>query len=144
MKRDYYEGTSSALFWGTGSFIWESNVMEQHLDYFRESKDHVLGQNLNAYYPRPLFDNKNRQCQTRYILNAAYIRLKNMQLGYTIPSQLTKKIKVSKLRLYVSGENLWTGTSLIKTLDPETLDGGYNGNVYPLSRVISVGLSLNF
>lgn len=57
---------------------------------------------------------------------------------------LTKKFAVSKLRIFVSGENLWTGTSLTKIFDPETIGGGdeYNGNAYPLSRTFSVGLNV--
>lgn len=68
----------------------------------------------------------------------------NLQFGYTLPVSLTKKFAVSKLRIFVSGENLWTGTSLTKIFDPETIGGGdeYNGNAYPLSRTFSVGLNV--
>ena len=121
--------------------------MEPHLDYFRDNPDHFLGENLNAYFPRPLYNtSKNQQAQTRYLLDASYIRLKNIQLGYSLPESLLRKIFISKVRLYVSGENLWTGTKMIKTFDPETIEGGYqgNGNVYPLSKTISFGLNLNF
>ena len=117
--------------------------MVPHLDYFRADPDHVLGQNLDAYFANPDFSsNKNRQIQSRYLQNAAYIRLKNVQLGYTLPEHITKKFLVSKLRVYVSGENLWTGTSMFGVFDPETIDGGWGGSVYPLSKTISVGLSL--
>lgn len=76
--------------------------------------------------------------------SAAYIRLKNVQLGYTLPSTLTNKIYVNKLRVFVSGENLWTGTSLANMFDPETVSGGKdnNGNAYPLSKTISFGISV--
>ena len=84
----------------------------------------------------------NHNIQTRYLQNAAYIRLKNVQLGYTLPSSLTNKFYVSKLRVFVSGENLWTGTGLFKTLDPETIDAGYGGSGYPLSKTLSFGLSV--
>ncbi len=143
MKRDYFQG--SFYFWGAGGDVWGSTCMEPHLDYFRENTDHVLGQNLDSYFPRPLFNSgKNRTTQTRYLQNAAYIRMKNVQLGYTLPASFTNKLLISKLRFFVSGENLWTGTKMIKTFDPETIDGGWNGSVYPLSKTISVGLSLNF
>ena len=145
MKRDYFQG--SYYFWGANNSIWNSTCMEPHLDYFREDADHPLGQNLDSYFPRPVFySTRNQHTQTRYLQNAAYIRLKNIQLGYTLPNSLTDKLKISKLRFYVSGENLWTGTKLIDVFDPETIDGGWenNGNAYPLSKTISVGLSLNF
>ena len=141
MKRDYFQ--NSFYFWGAGSTVWESTCMIPHLDYFRADPDHVLGQNLDAYFANPDFSSdKNRQTQSRYLQNAAYIRLKNVQLGYTLPEHITKKFLVSKLRVYVSGENLWTGTSIFGTFDPETIDGGWDGSVYPLSKTISVGLSL--
>lgn len=143
MKRDYFQG--SYYFWGAGGWVWDATCMEPHLDYFRENSDHLLGQNLNSYFPRPLFNSdRNRKVQSRYMQNAAYIRLKNIQLGYTLPDSFTDKLLISKLRVYVSGENLWTGTNMIETFDPETIDGGWRGNAYPLTKTISVGLSLNF
>ena len=144
MKRDYWQG--SAYFWGIGnSGLWHSTGFVEHADYFRNDPEHALGMNLDAYYPRPVFDTgKNNQTQTRYLQNAAYIRLKNIQLGYTLPATLTQKFYVSKLRFFVSGENLWTGTSLANMFDPETIAGGSdgNGNAYPLSKTISFGLSV--
>lgn len=143
MKRDYFQG--SFYFWGAGSTVWESTCMAPHLDYFRNDENHLLGQNLDSYFPRPNFSStKNHETQSRYLQNAAYIRLKNIQLGYTLPESVTRKILISKLRVYVSGENLWTGTKMLGTFDPETIDGGWNGSVYPLSKTISLGLSLTF
>ncbi|GAA4795664.1 TonB-dependent receptor [Olivibacter ginsenosidimutans] len=143
MKRDYFQ--DSYYFWGASGSVWESTAMEPQMDYFRDNPNHLLGLNLDAYFPRPLFDSeRNQEIQTRYIQNAAYIRLKNIQLGYTLPISLTSRLHVAKLRVFVSGENLWTGTKMFKTFDPETVDGGWNGSVYPLSKTISAGLSLNF
>jgi len=119
--------------------------LKQHVDYFRAEQENDLPANLNSYYPRPIFNtDKNRKEQSRYLQNAAYIRLKNLQLGYTIPETLTNKIGLNRLRIFVSGENLWTGTKLADMFDPETINGGKdgNGNSYPLQRTISFGLSL--
>lgn len=85
---------------------------------------------------------KNQQTQTRYLQDASYIRLKNLQIGYTLPVAWTQKVGLNKCRLFVSGENLWTGTSLSSLFDPETISGGNGGNAYPLSRTWSFGLSL--
>ena len=143
MKRKYFQ--NSWFFWGSGSGVYGSSCQIPHLDYFRDDENHPLGLNMNSYFPRPDFsDEKNHQVQTGYLQNAAYIRLKNIQLGYTLPESLTRKFAISKLRLFVSGENLWTGASLFENFDPETIDGGSQGNVYPLSKVISCGLSVNF
>ena len=142
LKRDYMPGSGSTMFWGQNDY-WQMNFFTPHLDYFRSEADHPLGQNLNGYYPRPLRNDKNRKSQSRYLQNAAYCRLKNITLGYTLPSEWTKKFYVNNLRLFVSGENLLTITSLVDTFDPETVGvGWYEGVTYPLSKTISFGLSL--
>lgn len=144
-KRDYWQGSS--YFWGVGSGIWWSVGLKEHVDYFRTEPSNDLPANLNAYYPRPIFNSgKNRETQTRYLQDASYIRLKNLQLGYTLPQHLINKFGLTKLRIFASAENLWTGTSLAKMFDPETISGGKdgNGNSYPLQKTISFGLSLTF
>lgn len=147
LKRDFDPGENSMVFWGTtGSGQWWSTSFKDHLDYFRaEDTASPLGANVNAYYPRPLFNNKNHKTQTAYLQNAAYMRLKNLQLGYTLPKSLINKIGLQNVRVYVSGENLLTITGLSDTMDPETAGiGKQGGTVYPLSRVYSFGLSVNF
>ncbi|MFT3738393.1 MAG: TonB-dependent receptor [Breznakibacter sp.] len=144
LKRDYFQ--NSYYFWGAYSGgIWWSTGFEEHKDYFRDDASHPLGQNLDAYYPRPLFGNaKNQQAQTRYLQDASYLRLKNLQLGYTLPKHLSARLKAESLRVYVSGENLHTWTRMSGIFDPETIGGGSGGNVYPLSRVLAVGISVGF
>jgi hypothetical protein len=70
--------------------------------------------------------------------------LKNLQLGYSLPQQITSKVKIQKVRIYVSGENLWTKTNMSKIFDPETIDGGYRGSIYPLFKKYSFGTSITF
>ncbi len=143
MKRDMWQG--SPFFWGvTGAGQWWATGFVQHEDYFRDDPDDPMGENVDSYYPRPLFSDKNEQVQTRYLLNAAYIRLKNLQIGYSLPSSFIHKIGLENLRVYISGENLWTGTQMPKMFDPETVDGGVGGDVYPLQKVYSCGLSVTF
>lgn len=140
MKRDYWQG--SYFFWGATDPIWWSTGFVDHEDYFRAQASGPLAQNLDSYYPRPLFNGKNQQTQTRYLQNAAYLRLKNLQLGYTLPSAITKKAGINNLRVYLSGENLFTITKTANMFDPETIDGGSGGSVYPLQKVISGGVSI--
>ena len=147
LKRDYMPGSNSMVFWGTtGSGQWWSTSLKEHMDYFRAADTtSELGANVDSYYPRPLFSNKNHQAQTRYLQNAAYMRLKNLQLGYTLPKSVTHKLGIENVRFYVSGENLLTITSLSSTMDPETAGiGSQGGTVYPLSRTYSFGVSINF
>lgn len=142
MKRDLWLGSNQ--FWGA-STIWHGIGLKAHDDYFRLADD-PMGENLDSYFPRPIFDSeKNRQVQTRYLQSGAYIRLKNLQLGYTLPSELMRKIAIQKLRVFISGENLWTGTKMSKAFDPEAFSGeSGEGRVYPLQTTISLGLSVNF
>lgn len=149
LKRDWWAGDTNMAFWGVTDGEWWSTSFKEHLDYFR-TDGHPLGANTNAYYPRPVFNTKNNKCQTRYLQNAAYMRLKNIQIGYTFPKVMINKILLENLRLFVSGENLLTITKLSDTMDPETCGVGYqsnsqaNGTVYPLSKTMSFGLSVNF
>lgn len=62
---------------------------------------------------------------------------KNLQLGYTLPNTWVSKLGIDKCRVFVSGENLWTGTSLSDLFDPETVTTG-SGNAYPLSKTWSL------
>ncbi|MFR3334240.1 MAG: hypothetical protein ACLTSJ_09970, partial [Alistipes communis] len=80
----------------------------------------------------------------RYIQNLAYCRLKNLTVGYTIPTHLTSKIGIKELRIYFSGENLATWTALkSKFLDPEqaAADSDKKANVYPWCKTYSIGLT---
>ena len=147
-KRDFF--SYSPIFWGVTSNMWWSAALGEHQDYYRGKDlglpDRIIPANTDAYYPRPVFaQDKNQKAQTRYLQDASYIRLKNLQVGYTIPQELSRKFFVQNLRLYVSVDNLWTHTKLSKVFDPETINGGYNGsygNAYPLSRTWAFGLSL--
>lgn len=146
MKRDVWQG--SAYMFGTSWQIWNDNGLTAVSDYFRDQntwsvQNGYQQENLDAYLPRPLHNYKNQQTQTRYLQNAAYIRLKNLQLGYTIPNSITSRWGIQNLRFFVSGENLWTLSGVDKQFDPETLYGGYEeGVAYPLSRTFSCGLSI--
>lgn len=147
MKRDYWQG-SSYMFGVTGGGLWGSSGLTTASDYFRNEntwsvKEGYKAANINAYLPRPMQSGKNLNTQTRYLQNASYIRLKNLQVGYTLPTQLTEKFGVQRIRFYISGENLWTGTNLVKQFDPETI-GTSGGNGYPLFATLSGGLSLTF
>lgn len=142
MQRDFFQG--GYYFWGVTPDQWWSTGLTAHEDYFRPEGD-PLGANLDAYYARPAFNtSKNQQAQTRYVQDASYIRLKNVQLGYTLPLELTNRMKLGRVRAYIAGENVWTGSKVSSVFDPETIDGGSDGSVYPLTKVWSAGLSVTF
>ncbi len=144
LKRDYYPG--GMVFWGVnGGGQWWSTALKDHMDYFRADESHPFGQNLDSYYPRPLFSGKNQITQSRYMQDASYMRLKNMMIGYNIPRDVVNRIKLQNVRLFVSGENLLTLTNMAKVMDPETAGvGRQGGTVYPLSKTLSFGVSVGF
>lgn len=147
MKRDYWVG-GPYMFGYTGD-QWNCAGLTQMQDYFRDEntwsvKQGVNSVNLDSYLPRPINnDGKNLKTQTRYLQDASYMRLKNLTLGYTLPATITSKWGISNVRVYFSGENLLTFTSLNKQFDPETLSDS-QGAAYPLSRTYSFGLSVTF
>lgn len=100
-------------------------------------------QNPNAPYPRLSLNkvDNNQQPSTYWQRDMSFIRLKNMEIGYTIPKKLTSKIGLSTVRFYAQGMNLLT-FSKFKLWDPE-LDSSY-GNVYPTMRTYTFGVNLNF
>ena len=146
-KRDYVFGSGHLVYWGNAGGVWNSAMFESNYDFYRPADDTWLGANQDAKFPRLLEDGKNRYAQTRFLENAAYIRLKNLQIGYTLPKTLTQKAGISNLRIFFSGENLFTITGLPDGIEPETIGIGDYGNgsgSYPLTRVFSTGFSVNF
>ena len=145
------------VFRGPANGPLHATVYEEHLDYWRDDT-HPLGANYDAYYPRPYNQYIGQNAKNystdhatdHFLQNAAYLRLKNLQVGYTIPSNITQKVKISNARIYVSGENLLTFTNLTTIFDPEAYKGrtegyaGRPGDQYPLSRILSIGLNVNF
>jgi TonB-linked SusC/RagA family outer membrane protein len=149
-KRDYW--LSGNMFWGFNAWN-QTSLFPHHLDYYRDTEGSTysgLGINTDAYYPRPYSDNaqyrKNQQNQTRYLQSGAYIRLKNLQLGYSLPKTWIGKIGLQKARIFISGENLWTKSSITKGFDPETASLGEYGsgkNMF-VQAVYAAGLNVSF
>jgi len=124
------------LLGGYGSAVWENT-----LDYWTP-------ENTGAYWPRPYFTgeiNKNRHVQKSYLQNGAYMRLKNLQIGYTIPQQWLSRLKMQQIRVFVSGENLITFSHLNDNFDPEVVSGSWGpGKIYPLMKMFSFGVNVGF
>ncbi|OAQ40316.1 hypothetical protein A5893_05020 [Pedobacter psychrophilus] len=109
--------------------------------YYNETNPSDPANNINGKYPRlkNTTDSQNNIPSDFYFYDASYIKLKNMQLGYNIPDAFLKKIKMSRARIFVSGENLLTITDY-PGLDPEI---GASVN-YPTARQYSLGLNVSF
>ncbi len=102
-------------------------------------------QNVHAAFPRLYFyDSANNYLDSDfYMKSAAYLRVKNIQLGYKVPTSISGRALMEHLRFYVSGENLFTFTNFWKGWDPEVSPAS-GGAYYPQVKTISVGVDIRF
>lgn len=131
-------GKADGYLYGQGimPFYEGGTVQEQH-------KDRWTPENATATFPRYAFnETNNTQNSTFWMKKAAYLRLKNITLGYTVPFNQAGKNPLRTLRVFASGQNLFTATSFWKGYDPEGPIG--TGAWYPQMKVYSVGLSAKF
>jgi len=123
--------------------------------WYASQLDYWTPENPGAFYPRPsnvgqTANTTNFLRQTKYLLDMSYLRAKNLTFGYTIPSRLLERVKVSRARVYFSGENLFEKDNLGQiSIDPEmdyTSTGSNDprtfGRVYPYRRSLSFGLQV--
>lgn len=134
-RNNYLSGTGAVPF-NSGDFA--ASVLEQHKDYWRPD-------NQNAAFPRLLpsgFGANNYLLSSQWIRSAAYFRIKNVNLGYTIPATVLSRVKLRSIRVFVAGSNLFTVTNAWKGFDPEIT--GADAEFYPLMRTWTAGLNVNF
>jgi hypothetical protein len=155
-KQDWYPSTESEYFWGQYNRPY-NNVPLWHLGNM------WTPDNTDAYLPRTMSraasNATNRElgvAQTKYLQNVAYIRLKNIQIGYDLPKNLVSKIGINNLRIYLSGEDLWSYSPLYKIIGRGHMDvgnigprdqivrpgAGADGFNYPIMKSFTFGLSI--
>lgn len=151
----YIQGVGKRDYWGIGNI---AIPMYQGADIlYAHQLDYWTPTNTDARYPRPFIGNttgkisglanggNNFYPQTKYLQNLAYCRLKNITLGYSLPTALVTRYKIQKLRIYVSGQNLAEISNVGLPLDPEITDGGdfnFLGRTFPFERNFSFGLQV--
>lgn len=169
LKQDYYP--RNYLFWGPLQQPY-AGVYPWNLDFYRATAETgaardrhsdsyiaagLADANTDSFYPvlqSWLADANDRRGldipQTQYLLSAAYLRVKNITIGYTLPASFTRKFKVDRLRVFFSGENVFEFSDIKKFVDPEIASQGYdlsvsqgNGTVYPFSRKYSFGFNFD-
>ncbi|SFF27597.1 TonB-dependent receptor [Sunxiuqinia elliptica] len=131
-------GKADGLIRGQGimPFVEGGTVQEQH-------KDHWTPENRDATFPRLAFnETNNEQVSSFWMKDASYIRLKNLQIGYSFPSRIINRIKAEKLRIYLSGQNLFTIDNFWNGYDVEAPVG--NGGYYPQVKTYSIGVDIKF
>ena len=148
----FLQGVGKRDLWASGPlFVPGWNPAEAS---FSNQMDYWTSTNTNAYYPRPTNQGQNNNSynfliQSKYLLNMAYLRVKNITIGYTLPSMFTKKIKIDRVRFYLSGENLFTFSNVGIDIDPEIdytpdqSDAASFGRVYPYRKTYSFGLQVS-
>ena len=153
----FFQGVGKRDYWATGTMIipgW--NFSEG--TYYAHQTDYWTPTNTHAWYPRLTEMNQPAQysaasfnylCQTRYMLDLSYLRLKNITVGYSLPKNILAKAHIQKARLYCSLENVCEFDHLGNLpIDPETgsaagSGGGMGwGRIYPYTRQYSFGLQV--
>ncbi|MCF0063815.1 TonB-dependent receptor [Dyadobacter chenwenxiniae] len=161
-KADYYP--HHYLFWGPYQQPY-ANIYPWNLDYYRGAaeseqdrakhsasyiKAGLADANLDSSYPvlqswlaDANFGSGLDIPQTKYLLSAAYLRIKNVTVGYSLPASLLEKHGISRFRIFVSGENMFEFSKIKKYVDPESINDE-NGWAYPFQRKFAVGLNVEF
>ena len=115
---------------------------------FRHQMDSWTPDNLDAEYPIlvPEANSADNYVKSdKWVKDASYCRLKNVVLGYTLPQDITKKMGIGSLRVYVSGQNLLTFSKFFDGYDPEvSYSGSQGGEFYPIMQTFTFGLDLKF
>lgn len=124
------------LLMGNGNFPMDDNI------------SNVLTHWVNRWTPEnpsaslPRFGGQNNTIvSTFYVQDASFLRLKNFEFGYSLPADVSKKLNISKLRLFISGQNLLTFTG-IENIDPEGGTGNQSNRSAPLYKVVTLGINL--
>jgi len=152
----YLQGVAKRDLWASGPIVFPGFRAAEA--WYSHQTDYWKPANPGAFYPRPAdyastIDRWNYLPQTRYLLNLAYLRVKNLSLGYAIPKKVLEKAHVQRVRVYVSAENLITFDKLGDIpIDPEIdftqsqldKDRAGFGRVYPYRTTLSAGLQVTF
>ena len=143
----HFQGVGKSTYFINGSTVYMfsggdgwGNVLKE----MAEGNRWILGVNEdpNADYPRLTYGNNsnNNRASTFWLRNGAYLRLKTLDIGYSLPKSLVNKVHMNQVRIFFIGTNLLT-FSKFKLWDPEM--GSADGKKYPLSKTFSLGVSVN-
>lgn len=154
-KQAWYPSRGANTFWGQYNAPYGHPPVSQVGNIWSEEKP-------EAYFPRYTgylawsAGGTLREVQTRYLQNIAYVRLKNLQVGYTLPTSISSKIRAAKASIYFSGENLFTYSPMHKITkdidventgdsDQDLADSNQgDGFNYPMMKSYSLGISITF
>ncbi len=147
----FFQGSGRSSFWidqnATAPFI-DSNGGDSYvtnnalLQVYADDHWSEANQDIYALWPRfsPTSNQNNNQLSTWFMQNGSFLRLKSLEIGYNLPENILQKMRMSQLRVYLTGSNLLTFSDF-KLWDPEMAG---NGLGYPLQRVFNIGLQIGF
>lgn len=150
----FIQGIGKRDFFPVGNYFWGQISNGGAVGTYEVYKNAWRADNPDGFYPiwKASSMRYNVKPQTRYLQSGAYARLKNFTVGYTIPTEMTQKARLNKVRVYFSGQNLFEFTNMRGDFDPELIgnvdkenssDVGKVGEFYPLQRSILFGLQLS-
>ena len=136
----------AAFFQGVGKVSINTVVMERapinsDANFKPEHLNSWTPENTSATFPRLVSTSQNYASSSYWVRSGAYLRLKSLQLGYTLPKAWLQAAGLSRCRLYVSGQNLLTFSGLPKDIDPEAPN---DSRYYPQVRTYTFGLNVEF
>jgi hypothetical protein len=148
LKMDWRGFDLSTLFQGTAGrrdyWTTKFNSVNIPTQLYASSEEHLTNpwsyDNRDSEWPRLDISSNNQASSQFWLDNLAYLRMKNLMLGYTLPKKLTRKFFAENLRVYYSAENLFTITAY-RGLDPEKTD---RGDTHPLVSSHSLGITVSF
>ncbi len=162
-KRDFYP--HHYVFWGFHQQPYEGGFTHL-MDYYRASDDpeELMSQHSQAYIDAGLASKNTdakypvlqawnmdinteglgREANTQYMMDASYLRWKNLTIGYRLPVDLTSKLGLRMIRIYASGENLMEWSEVADIVDPEAITNDGLGYSYPFQRRYSLGINIGF
>lgn len=132
----FFQGVS-----GVDRYLFHNN--QDAGNFTTEALDYWTPDNPNAAYPRFINMTNNNKNSTFWLKDASYLRLKNIEIGYTLPRTVISKLGLDNVRVYLSGNNLITFTKMVD-MDPEKALEDERARTYPQSKVYSIGLNINF
>lgn len=132
----FFQGIAKRDVWIGDNAFWGGSGSAGNMAVYNDS---WTPERTNAKYPMYAGRGQNQQTQTGYLFNGAYLRLKTLTLGYSVPKTLTDKIKLSNVRVNLSGYNLFEITSIPNVFDPDILSSSY-----PMMRSVALGLQVGF
>ena len=132
----FFQGIGKKDVWISDNAFWGGSSSAGNWEMLNNS---WTPERTNAKYPMYAGRGQNQQVQTGYLFNGAYLRLKTLALGYTLPKAWTNKAKLSTVRLSLSGYNLFEITQIPDTFDPDQIS-----SAYPMMRSVAFGLQVGF